>query len=163
MNAIEQHEGPGRPSPNHDETLAQSAPGADALLSEVEGAFSVSSMHASIGLSSIQNGLHDQEASQARTIGIVFTVIGGLAASWSPFLGGHPVAQTLFVVMMIILTVASLYIWRLGGLPKHYDRLKFRAYGAVAGLVIILCHVVSGPLLADCTRYHFGHWLLVGK
>ena len=73
----------------------------------------------------IQNGLQPR-GSQARTIGIVFSVIGALPLGVRSWVGIQSLKPSL--VMMIILTVASLYIWRLGGQPKHYDRFKFRTW-----------------------------------
>ncbi|MEE2788970.1 MAG: serine/threonine-protein kinase [Myxococcota bacterium] len=99
----------------------------------------------SIGVSSIQVGLRQEEAQRARSIGLVFTVVGTLAALWTPFLQGDEIAGRVFMGLMVVLTATSISTWHISRRTDRYTVILFRLYGAVAVISSLSAMIFLGP------------------
>ncbi len=97
-------------------------------------------------VSHITNGLHEAEASRARMIGLVYSVIGVTTLVWLPLLGGHVEGRTPILGSVLLAMVAmSLWVWYRSKDPACYTKRLFRTYGAVAVVTSITALYFLGP------------------
>ena len=97
-------------------------------------------------VSHITNGLHEAEASRARMIGLVYSVIGVTTLVWLPLLGGHVEGRTPILGSVLLAMVAmSLWVWYRSKDPVCYTKRLFRTYGAVAVVTSITALYFLGP------------------
>lgn len=80
----------------------------------------------------IHDSLLSEEAARARSIGLVYCVIGLVTAMWVPFLSGRHGFACVVTVVMLVFGVSSLVFAAVAWRESRYSPLVFRVYGVIA-------------------------------